>query len=333
MSILRNKIVGIVLIVIILIGGYYAWSRGSMASFFGPRPVDVITTLVAKAGSAEIVPLVVKKYGIDKKYNLDVTFVLAFPGDLEHQYFTGTIPIANLGVQTVAAGYQQGVPTTVIGPVMPMTFEVGVLQNSPIHSMADLKGKVFGILPKATAAYSAVATVLQSAGINPQTDLTLSFGTLPELNQRLLNGEVDAAMVSYPAGASLFATGKVRSVANLEAVWEQNENGLPLPFVVIGVRDDWYATHQDIAKRYVAMWREATNMLMADPKIVNQFSDYLTATKIDSPAAIAKLDENLPSIFLSAWTQREIDGAQRFFDRFQAYGFIDNTIKAPVFIR
>lgn len=333
----RNKKVIITLIVIVGIGilaSIYIYIGGAknISSYLGYKHPDAVTVLVGQDGSAEFVADVVKQYALDKKYNLDVTYKFVQPGELERQYFSSNIPIAYIGVQTAAAGYQQNVPTVILGPALLMTYSIAVPTNSSIHSLADLKGKVLGILPKATAAYSAVVTVLESAGVNPQKDLTFSFGSVPTLDQQLVNGEVDASIVSYPLAASLVATGKVRIIANLETVWEQHENGLPLPFVIIGVRSDWYNTHADIAKRYLAMWLQATHMLTANPQLVDQFTTYLKASNLDSPAALANLNENIGSTLDPAWTQREIDGAIRFFDRFQQYGFISTSVKPPVFV-
>jgi ABC-type taurine transport system substrate-binding protein len=324
-----NKYAGIAFVAVIILG--FAWY--SLKAYYLPipflSPVDSVSTLSAKSSASDLVAQVIKKFNIDKKHGLDLTITSAVPGDLERRYFSGEFPIMNIGVVTAAEGYKKGVPSTIIGPVLPMTYDVVVRNESSIHNLRDLKGKVLGILPKATAAYPAVATVLESAGLDPEKDLKLSFGTAPEIANSLLRGDIDAAIVAYPIAAPVFATGKVRSIADLEGVWEEHENGLPLPLAITAVRDDWYATHKRVAQKFVATWQDASEMLIHDPTIVEQFPDYLTSIGATSSSSVRLVEQNLPRVLMADWDDNARQGVLRLYSVSQQFGFADKNSPAP----
>ncbi len=332
-SVRSTKLLVVAAVVVIAFGTFMYLARtGSIYVPYISPPYAKILFLTAKSTPSEIVGEVLKKYNIDKQHHLDVTIEAVAPGDLERRYFDGEVPIISMGVASAAEGYTKGVPTTIIGPALLMNYDIVVPENSSIQNLSDLKGKILGVLPQATAAYSTLITVLKSAGINPQTDLTLSYGATPDINKRLLDGEIDAGTVSYPTGAALFATGKVRSIAHLETVWESSENGLPLPLAVIVVRNDWYAAHKQEAQEFVDAWTQAETLVIQHPEVIDGLTDYLNSYGLNSPNTLALLHENVPKTLLATWGKPEADAVTRFFDRSKQYGFIPQNVAPPTVV-
>jgi|GEM_PF-2932342 len=323
---------GILALIVLGVGIYFGKAGiGSFISAGSTGKIEKLSTLTAQSSFSEVIGFVIKKYEIDKKHGLDIEFVSNPPGDLERRYLAGETPLMNLGIIFGAEAYKHGIPSTLIGPGLRMSYEVAVRPSSPIRSLEELKGKLFGVLPKTTAGYSSMEIVFRSAGINP-SELSFLYGSVPEINQRLLVGTIDAGMVSYPFGAALFGSEAVRSIATLEEVWESNEDGLPMPLAVIGVRDDWYKQNKRLAKKYVDMWTEGSRMLVENPRLIDEFPDYLKANRLDSPAALALLHEKIPKIIMTEWTDREIKGIERFFERAKEYGFVSADTKPPKII-
>src|SRR4051812_11721240 len=112
----------IAIIVLLFLGGLWYSGREGYITVPFLSPTDSITTLSAQTTAADLVAKVVKKYNIDKKHLLDLNVISAVPGDIERRNFNGEFTIMNIGVVSTAEGYKKGAPSTVIGPVLPMTY-------------------------------------------------------------------------------------------------------------------------------------------------------------------------------------------------------------------
>ncbi len=159
-----TKLSVVIGVLVAILGSFvYAARTGNMYVPYISPPHTKLLFLTAKSTPSEIVCEVLKKYNIDKQHHLDVNIEAVPPGDLERRYFDGEVPIISMGVASAAEGYAKGVPTTIIGPGLLMYYDIVVPKNSSIQKLSDLKGKILGVLPQATAAYSTMITVLKSA--------------------------------------------------------------------------------------------------------------------------------------------------------------------------
>ena len=292
--------------------------------------IVTVDRLNATGSVQEIRALVMKHYGIDKKHGLNLTFTSRNPGDLErsiisreHEGIHGTSPFF------VPRSIAEGHALKIYSPEIAMTYHLAVRSSSPYKSIDDLIGRTVAVLPKVTAAYSSVALILQSSlGINPERDFKLVFGSIPDTIKLLRQGQVDAAIVSYPLAASLFASGDFRSIARLADFWEEKE-GLRHPFVVNIVFEDWLKNrlNRSVTKRYVAASNETVQLMMDRPEVVTEegnpaLQEYLKTNGLDSPEAKRLLRENVPALLYSVWDKKDVEAIKLVLKRAKEYGFL-----------
>jgi len=110
--------------------------------------------------------------------------------------------------------------TTALGAIM-------VPPNSPIKTLADLKGKTLGIAggPLDKSWLLIVAYALRTANIDLRTDTTQEFGAPPLLNERAKQGEIDAVLNFWPYAARLEAEGFTELIGLEDVVRELGAKG------------------------------------------------------------------------------------------------------------
>ena len=305
-------------ILVLVIGGVVYFSQRA-----GESEIIKLKYTVSIGAAAETRAKIIKKYEIDKNNGLDIEFVTMNPGDLERVLFSKEFPIGITSSLAVGTANLKGIPLRIVGPELHLTYYIGVRKDSSINTLDDLKGKKFGILPKVTAAYTSVAVVLNSAGINPETDLQLAFGSIPDVVDLLGKGEVDAAIIAYPMAAPLLVPGsQFRTIVKLEDLWSTNENGLPLPFVVTAAHEDWLASNKETARRLVKTLIEASEFMQKNPSVILELSEYLEERKLTSPEVAQLVAENVPELLFEKWGEEEIAGLERLFQRAEEFGVI-----------
>jgi ABC-type nitrate/sulfonate/bicarbonate transport system substrate-binding protein len=120
-----------------------------------------------------------------------------------------------------------------------------VKEDSPIKSVADLKGKTVGISIINGGTQGPFNLMLKKAGLDPQKDIKLVEITFPLAEDALRQGRVDAVNMNQPFAARAEAKGGIRKLFSL---------GEALPNIVHileACRKDFVAKNPDLARRYV----------------------------------------------------------------------------------
>ena len=122
--------------------------------------------------------------------------------------------------RTSGAGFTFVPFSTALGAIM-------VPPDSPIKTLADLKGKTLGVaggpLDKSWLLIGAYA--LRTANIDLRTDTTQEFGAPPLLSERAKQGEVDAVLNFWPYAARLEAVGFTQLIGLEDVVRELGAKG------------------------------------------------------------------------------------------------------------
>lgn len=323
---------GILIALIVIAGAAYVyWS--------GQQPVK-ITYPIALGASGEITMKVMKFYGIDRKYGLDVEVLALNPTELERKEFNGEITgLLIMSPLSAARLTLEGRPMKILAPVTYMPYSLAASTNSSIGTITDLKGKKVGILPKVVDAHKSIAMIFRSAGIDPDQDILSAYGSIPEMIALLAKGDVDAALVAYPGAAGLFVSGRYASIAKLEELWEKNENGLPHPFVVHAVFLDWYdkPENRKTARRFFDAYFETIQLMKARPEVITEdknhlIKEYLLQHNLASESAMQLIRNELARFLPSDWSERDVEAVNRLFDRAEALGYLPLTVPRDIIV-
>jgi NitT/TauT family transport system substrate-binding protein len=142
--------------------------------------------------------------------------IRAFPGGANTvaQTVNGTAMVSWPGNEPVIIGKQPGrdnLPLRFFYNALPtVIWELVVKEDSPIHALADLKGKKIGIFAPSASNVPQVKAILRHEGLNPDTDVTmrsigLGAGALNALN----SGTVDVVAL-YDTEHAAFETAGTR---------------------------------------------------------------------------------------------------------------------------
>ena len=299
-----------------------------------------LTYPIALGASGEITIKVMKFYEIDKKHGLDVEPIALNPTELERKEFNGEITgLLIMSPLSAARLTLEGRPMKILAPVTYMPYSIAVGTDSSITTIADLKGKKVGILPKIVDAYKSIAIIFRSAGVDPDRDLLSAYGSIPEMIALLAKGEVDATLVSYPGAAGLFASGNYASIAKLEKLWETNEGGLPHPFVVHAVFEDWYnqPENRGVARRFFDAYFETIELMRTRPEVMTEdanplITDYLEQNNLTSEEAKRIIRNELAEFLPVNWSDRDVAAIEHLFDIAENFGYLEQNAPKNIIV-
>jgi ABC-type nitrate/sulfonate/bicarbonate transport system substrate-binding protein len=194
---------------------------------------------------------------------------------IEWSQFQGTSPMsqaltasaldcATQGVLPIAQGMTSGafsvyVVAQHVGE-RPGSFSVywAVKDDSPIKTVADLKGKTVGISIIGGGTHGPFALMLKRAGVDPDKDIKLVEVSFSLSEDALRQGRVDAVNMNQPFAARAEAKGGVRKLFALE---EAVPN---IVHIVEACRKDFVDKNPELVKQYVKDITSGLKMALAD---------------------------------------------------------------------
>jgi ABC-type nitrate/sulfonate/bicarbonate transport system substrate-binding protein len=176
----------------------------------------------------------------------------------------GALDCATQGVLPIAQGMDKNTLSTyVIAQHVgerPGSFSVywAVKDDSPIKTVADLKGKTVGISIIGGGTHGPFALMLKRAGVDPDKDIKLVEVSFSLSEDALRQGRVDAVNMNQPFAARAEAKGGVRK---LFALSEAVPN---IVHIVEACRKDFVDKNPELAKAYVRDITKALKMALAN---------------------------------------------------------------------
>lgn len=138
-------------------------------------------------------------------------------------------------------------------------------QGSPLHSLADLKGKKVGMSPAGSATYAIATAVLErNYGLKP-SEYTAVPGNEAQLVRFLQQGDIDAASLRAVTIASV-PDMKLQVLGRVIDEWHKmtKSNAVPILGVAI-LHKDYARQHPDAVVKYVRALIEATRFGEKEP--------------------------------------------------------------------
>ena len=182
----------------------------------------------------------------------------------------GVLPIAQGAVNGTLSVY---VIAQHVGE-RPGSFSVywAVKDDSPIKTVADLKGKTVGISAIGGGTQGPFNLTLRKAGLEPDKDVKLVEVSFPLSEEALRSGRVDAVNMNQPFAARAEAKGGIRK---LFALSEAIPN---IVHIMEACRKDFVDKNPDLVKLYVRDITKALKMAIANrTETMNVVSEVMKA--------------------------------------------------------
>jgi len=196
----------------------------------------------------------------------------------------------------------------------PITNGQGILvpKDSPIRSIAELKGKRVGFT-KGSSAHNIVVQTLEKAGLT-YADITPVYLTPPDAGPAFANGSIEAWAIWDP----YFAIG------------ETKQNGR----ILINAREvtktnSFYIANRDFARNHAAVLQQIVDVTSATAKWAEQHRDEVArslAAVTGIPLDIQTIAANRSSFVVGPVTDDIVTTQQGVADRFHKLGLIPKPI-------
>lgn len=212
------------------------------------------------------------KQGYFAKNGLDVQVIdLAGASKIYQAMVAGSIDMS-LAAGTDIPFIMKGVPETGVGAIAitPALLRIVVPWNSPIYSLAGLKGKKVGVSTVGSLTEWVAFEAVHKAGLT-QNDITVvtdGSTTAPQI-AALETGQVDAQVSADALGWNLEQQKKGRLLA------PASEFVGPFLFNAIYARDGFIEEHPDAVRRFLKGWYEVVNFMATHRAETVQFETTL----------------------------------------------------------
>jgi ABC-type nitrate/sulfonate/bicarbonate transport system substrate-binding protein len=209
--------------------------------------------------------------GLFTKYGLAVELKYILSATGTQALFSGSIDIVNPATEIIEAGLGGQRVAFIVGILNRAV--LSVYSKQELRQLSDLRGKVMGVtLPGSTTDLTA-KILFQQAGIVPGKDVQVThLQGMPDITTALIQGRIDAGVVSAPT------TLKLRQAGFKELVDVAARN-VPMIHAGLATTRDFIKNNPDKVRRYVQAYIEGTKIARTDPETTKQIIGKYTKTE------------------------------------------------------
>ena len=216
-----------------------------------------------------------------------------------------------------------GLPLRIILATQVADLDFVVPEDSPIKTMADLKGKKIGTSPPGSAAAAIASSILELNYGFKSTDFQDVPGNDPRLAEFLAQKDIDAAALRTVTMA-LLPDLKLRRLATFRDEWRKVIKQSAPPVLGVGlVRNEWLAKNPDGAAKVVAAMRDAYAYGKANKDGVAKALMAAANMSATDAKAYAALWDNIYTVSMEP---SDIASLKREFDVFKKVGVLSGTL-------
>ncbi len=141
-----------------------------------------------------------------------------------------------------------------------------VARDAGITSFKALKGKRLALPFPGSPLDFQTRAILAREGVDPDHDLSISYGPFAQSVARLLTGQVDAAALPEPVATSVVGRNGLHRVMEYSRAWAAlNDGDGKSPQVSLFCTGAFAASHRPLLLDLVEAWREASHEVAANP--------------------------------------------------------------------
>jgi NitT/TauT family transport system substrate-binding protein len=189
-----------------------------------------------------------------------------------------------------------GLPMSIVLATQVAELDFVVPEDSPIKSMADLKGKKIGGSPAGSATAAIASAILEKNHGFSSSDYTLVPGNDPRLAQFLVQKDIDAAALRTVTLA-LVKDVKLRKIGSFREEWKTLSKSDAPPVLGVGLmRNEWLKANPDGAAKVIAAMRKCFEFGKADKAAVAKALIDAANMKEDDAKAYAALWDGIYTV-------------------------------------
>ncbi|TXL70805.1 ABC transporter substrate-binding protein [Vineibacter terrae] len=240
----------------------------------------------------------------------------------------GALDCSTQGVLSMAQGaIQANLQTYIVAQHVgekPGSFSVywAVKDDSPIKTVADMKGRSVGINVFGSGIYGPMALLLKRHGVDAEKDIKLVETGFPASEDAIRGGRVDVGVLNQPFAARAEAKGGLRKLFSLS---DQQQN---IVHIMDVCRKDFVDRNPELARRYV---RDLTAGMA---KALANRDETLKVVSEVTKAPIQVLDTYLlkPNDFArEPGAKPNFEGIQAMLDIYAETGMLSKKLDATAF--
>jgi ABC-type nitrate/sulfonate/bicarbonate transport system substrate-binding protein len=267
-----------------------------------------------------------KDAGIFSKHDIDLTVdARPFAGFLAGIPSKEAMSTTYSGIDAILK-MNEGLDLAIIGGGLTVFQEIYVPKNSPIKTVADLRGKQFGVWSTGAGAFKAArAAIIDAAGLDLMKDTKIVQLAPPALFKLLEKGDVDAMLnISSFTIVAASQPDKYRSIFAPNEYWKK-KTGYPIVWSAPLVAwKSWVNENPTRARNYAAAVQESFRWLRKPENFDAAVKKYGTLAGVTAPAAISVYKKWLgeKKIFLAHWDQKVVDAQWQFLEMAKSHGVL-----------
>jgi ABC-type nitrate/sulfonate/bicarbonate transport system substrate-binding protein len=272
------------------------------------------------------VAALIKKEGLDTKCGVNIESSAFSPDAADIALLSGQTNVGYFGYNSWAGSAEKTKKLALLGPLQAEHGTLFVPNDSPAHSLQDLKGKKIALLPPVSGQYQDFNLLVAKMGMSLKNDFKPVTGPPPAIEAFLKRGEVDAAIIFEPNATKVDLGGGYRPIFKLTDQWK-SITGEPLYMLGISANRAWLKGHEKEARCVVTAVHEATKMLANDPTVYKELKDVLGVT---DDAQLKEYAKNLGAIYTPQTADEAKAAIQNQLQEAQKLGLI-STVPDPIF--
>lgn len=229
------------------------------------------------------------------------------------------------GAMSIAS---DGIPVQIMLASQVAQLSFVVLADSPIRTMADLKGKKIGMSPPGSATAAITTAILEANYGMKASDFIAVPGNEPRLAQFLAQKDIDAASIRSVTIAQIDNV-KLRSLASVPDEWAKLIGSKAPPVLAVAlVRSDWLSKHPDAAARLVVAMRKTYEFGKTNKPAVAQVLMKAANMTAENARQYADLWEGIYTVGLEP---SDIASMKKQFEIFKSVGAAKGDLPATAF--
>ncbi|MBI3089528.1 MAG: ABC transporter substrate-binding protein [Candidatus Tectomicrobia bacterium] len=197
-------------------------------------------------------------------------------------------------------------------------------KGSPLKSLADVRGKRLGFIPRTSAAYMTFRILNAMQGRDADKDFQLIVGNPMALMAFIARGEVDASIHYEPFSTMLLVNGQAEQIAWYEDLWRETTK-TPLLFSTLAASQSWIDAHPKAARTLARIVGATRAWIVAHPDEALEIGR--KALEITDPRVIAALKERMLRIYRTPWNEKALEAGRWQVEKAVELGLVPKPTK------